>query len=70
MLRSNFYMSLWGPMSMARAISQMDSCLHFHMKSIRPSKKKKKDVSRPRLLHLLAPPLFFLFFFYFYEQRF
>ena len=64
MLRSNFYMSLWGPMSTARAISQMDSCLHFHMKSIRPS-KKKKDVSRPRLLHLLAPPLFFLLLLFF-----
>ena len=30
----------------------------------RPS--KKKDVSRPRPLHFLAPPLFFIF----YEQRF
>ena len=29
--------------------------------SIRPS-KKKKDVSRPRPLHFLAPPLFFYYF--------
>ena len=28
---------------------------------------KKKHVSRPRLLHFLAPPLIFYFF---YEQRF
>ena len=37
-------------------------------KIVRPlGQVKKKHVSRPRPLHLLAPPLFFVIF---YEQRF
>ena len=39
----------------------------FNKELIRPSKKKKTHVPRPRPLHFLAPPLFF---YYFYEQRF